>query len=170
MRECNGVYLAATAILTGDLVLGRGVNIWYGCVLRGDIARITLGECVNLQDGCIVHTDYDAPLTIEAGIVAGHGAILHGKHIGANTLIAMGAKLLSGSVIGPECIIAAGSIVTENKHIPPRSLVMGIPGKVVRSVTADEIERTISINRRYLELAQRYATGAIAAPFGREHT
>jgi carbonic anhydrase/acetyltransferase-like protein (isoleucine patch superfamily) len=169
MREYNGVYLARNTILTGDLVLSTGVNIWYGCVLRGDIARITIQEKVNLQDGCIVHTDYDAPLLIEAGVVAGHGAIIHGRRVGAGTMVAMGATLLSGSDIGEECLIAAGSLVTEGKKIPPRSVVMGVPGKIVRSITDEEIARTRDINRRYLELAQRYARGEIAMPFGREH-
>jgi len=169
MREIDGIYIASNAVLTGDLELSSGVNIWYGCILRGDISKITLKENVNLQDGCIVHTDYDAPQVIEAGVVAGHAAILHGRRVGAGTLVAIGARLLSGTIIGEECIIAAGTIVTEGKQIPPRSLVMGIPGKVVRSVTEDEVERTRSINRRYLELASRYARGEIAAPFGREH-
>lgn len=170
MRDYDGVYLATNAILTGDLTFARGVNIWYGCILRGDIARITLGENVNLQDSCIVHTDYDAPQEIEAGVVAGHAAILHGQRIGRDTLIAIGARLLSGSVVGAECIIAAGAIVTEGKKIPPRSLVMGVPGKVVRAVTDAEVERTRGISRRYLELARQYAQGRIAKPFGPEHT
>src|SRR5438105_3605500 len=117
MRDLGGFYVAANATILGDVVMLPGANIWYGCVLRGDLARITLGLNANLQDGCIVHTDHDAPQEIGAGVVAGHAAILHGRRIGADTLIAMGAKLLSGCEIGEGCILAAGTVITEGKVI-----------------------------------------------------
>src|SRR5262249_61305060 len=101
------------------------------------------------------------------GVVAGHHAVLHGRRVGAHTLVGIGATLLSGSEIGAECVIAAGSIVTEGKVIPPRSLVMGVPGKVVRPVTDAEAERTRAIAARYLELARRYARGEIVFPYGK---
>ncbi len=166
MRQIGEVYVASNATILGDVVLSPGANVWYGCILRGDLARITLGERVNLQDGCIVHTDRDEPQTIEAGVVAGHGAILHGRRIGKDTLIAMGARLLSGCEIGEGCIIAAGAVIAEGKVIPPRSLVMGLPGKVVRAVTDEEVERTRGIAARYLELARRHARGEIGYPYG----
>jgi carbonic anhydrase/acetyltransferase-like protein (isoleucine patch superfamily) len=158
-------FVASTAVVLGDVVLGPGANVWYGVVIRGDLATITLGPRVNLQDGCIVHTDRDEPQTIEEGVVVGHAAVLHGRRIGKDTLIAMGAKLLSGSEVGPECVIAAGTLVTEGKVIPPRSLVMGMPGKVVRSVTDDEVARTRRIAEHYLEMAQRHARGEFVAPW-----
>lgn len=161
MRVVSDALIAPTAVVSGDVILGKGCNIWYGSVIRGDLARITIGERVNIQDGCIVHTDFDEPQVIEAGVVAGHGAIMHGRRIGAGTMIAMGAKLLSRCVIGEECIIAAGALVTEDKVIPPRSLVVGTPGKVVRTVTDDEVRRTRSIADRYFELAHRYARGEV---------
>src|SRR4051812_19430788 len=130
MQVIQDSYIAPGVVVTGDVVFAPGVNIWFGSVLRGDLARITLGPRVNLQDGCIVHTDTGAPLTVEEGIVAGHRAILHGAHVGRDTLIGMGAMLLSGSEIGEECLIAAGTLVTEGRRIPPRSVVMGVPGKV----------------------------------------
>jgi carbonic anhydrase/acetyltransferase-like protein (isoleucine patch superfamily) len=167
MRSVGDIFLASDAVVTGDVVAAAGVNIWYGCVLRGDLARITLGGNVNLQDGCLVHTDHDAPQDIEAGVVAGHHAVLHGKRIGAHTLVGIRATLLSGSEIGAECVIAAGAVVTEGKIIPPRSLVMGVPGKVVRPVTDAEAERTRAIAARYLELARRYARGEVAFPYGK---
>jgi carbonic anhydrase/acetyltransferase-like protein (isoleucine patch superfamily) len=166
VRAFGDVYVASTAVITGDVVMAPGANVWCGCVLRGDLAPITLGPMANLQDGCIVHTDHDAPQTIEAGVVAGHGAILHGKRIGADTLIAMGARLLSGCDIGEGCLIAAGALITEGKVIPPRSLVMGTPGKVVRQTTDEEVARTRAIAARYLELAKRYARGEVVFPFG----
>lgn len=166
MNAVGEGFVARNAVITGDVILGSGANVWFGCVLRGDLARITLGPSVNLQDGCIVHTDRDEPQSMGEGVVAGHGAILHGRRIGARTLIAMGARLLSGCEIGDECIIAAGSIVTEGKIIPPRSLVMGVPGKVLRTVTDEEVERTRRIAANYLELARRYARGEFPFPFG----
>jgi carbonic anhydrase/acetyltransferase-like protein (isoleucine patch superfamily) len=165
MRAIQDYYVAANAIVTGDVVLSAGVNIWFGSVLRGDLSRVTLGPRVNLQDGCIVHTDYDEPQLIEEGVVVGHRAVLHGRMIGRDTLIGMGALLLSGCEIGAECIIAAGTLVTEKRRIPPRSLVMGVPGRVVREVRDEDLRKTLAISAHYLELAQRYAHGAFPAPW-----
>ncbi len=153
------LFLASTAVVTGDVTLAAGVNIWFGCVVRGDVAPITLGENVNLQDGVIVHADYDAPHVIEPGVVVGHAAVLHGVRIGADTLVGMGAKLLSGTEIGSECVIAAGAVLVPGMVVPPRSVVMGVPGRVIRTATASEIARTRFLNERYLELARRYAAG-----------
>lgn len=135
------------------------MNIWYGAVIRGDVAPITLGENVNLQDGVIVHCDYGFPNVIESGVVAGHAAVLHGIRVGRDTLIGIGAKLLSGTDIGEECLIAAGAVVPPGMKVPPRSVVMGLPGKVVRAVTPEEVARTRTINERYLEMAKRYRAG-----------
>ena len=167
MQSIQGFYIARGVEVTGDVVLSPGVNIWFGCILRGDVAKITLGPRVNLQDGCIVHADYDTPQVIEEGVVVGHAAVLHGKRIGRDTLIGIGARLLAGSEVGEECVVAAGTVVTENRRIPPRSVVMGIPGKIIREATPEEIERTRSINAHYLELAQQYAKGAFPAPWTR---
>jgi carbonic anhydrase/acetyltransferase-like protein (isoleucine patch superfamily) len=165
MQAIQDFYIAPGAIVTGDVVLAPGVNIWFASVVRGDVAPLKLGARVNLQDGCIVHADYDVPQEIEEGVVAGHAAVLHGRLVGRDTLIGIGARLLGGTEIGPECIIAAGAVVTEGRRIPARSVVMGIPGKVVREVTAAELERTRSINAHYLELAQRYARGGYPPPW-----
>jgi len=165
MRAIKDYYIAHNAVVMGDIVLSPGVNIWFGSVLRGDLARIFLGPRVNLQDGCMVHTDTDAPQTIAEGAVIGHGAILHGRLIGRDTLVGIGARLLSGSEIGEECLIAAGAVVTEGRRIPPRSVVMGIPGKVVRAITSEELGRTRLICDHYLEMAKRYAQGAFVSPW-----
>jgi carbonic anhydrase/acetyltransferase-like protein (isoleucine patch superfamily) len=164
MRAINDFYIAANAIVLGDVVLSPGANVWYGCVLRGDLARITLGPRVNLQDGCIVHTDTDCPQVMEEGVVVGHAVVLHGSRVGRDSLIGIGARLLSGSEIGAECLIAAGSVVTEGKKIPPRSVVMGIPGKVIRPITDEEVERTRRINAHYVEMARRHARGEFTPP------
>ncbi len=167
MQAIQDFYIASSAVVTGDVLLEAGVNLWYGSVIRGDLARITLGPRVNVQDGTIIHTDHNAAMTIEAGVVVGHRAVLHGRRIGRDTLVGMGALLLTGCEVGEECLIAAGSVVTEGRRIPPRSVVMGVPGKVVRGITPEELERTHTICASYLELAQRYARGAFPAPWTR---
>ena len=153
------LFLAPTATVTGDVICAAGVNIWFGCVVRGDVAPITLGENVNLQDGVIVHCDYGFPHAIESGVVVGHAAVLHGVRVGADTLVGIGAKLLSGTDVGSECVIAAGAVLPPGMVVPPRSVVMGVPGRVVRAATPEEIARTRMLNERYLEMARRYAAG-----------
>jgi carbonic anhydrase/acetyltransferase-like protein (isoleucine patch superfamily) len=167
MQSIQSYYVAPGAVITGDVVLAAGVNIWFATVIRGDLARITLGPRVNIQDGCVIHTDYDAPLEVEEGVVVGHSAVLHGQHVGRDTLVGIGAKLLSGCDIGEECLIAAGALVTEGRRIPAHSVVMGVPGKVVREITPEELQRTRSICAHYLEMAQRYARGAYPPPWTR---
>src|SRR4051812_45339669 len=157
MRQVGDAYLAHNALVIGDVHLASGVNLWFNVVIRGDLARITLGPRVNLQDGVIVHTDYDVPQDIEEGVVAGHGAILHGRRIGAGSLIGMGAVVLSGSEIGAESLIAAGCVVPERMVVPPRSMVAGVPGRVVKEVPEAWLVRSRRINAHYLELAGRYA-------------
>jgi carbonic anhydrase/acetyltransferase-like protein (isoleucine patch superfamily) len=165
MQAIRDFYVAPGAVVTGDVALAAGVNIWFGTVVRGDLARITLGPRVNLQDGCVLHTDYGEPLTLEEGVVVGHRAVVHGRRVGHDTLVGMGALLLSGCEVGPECVVAAGALVTEKRRIPPRSLVMGVPGRVVRAVTDDELRHTHAIAAHYLELAQRYAHGGYPPPW-----
>src|SRR5262249_222255 len=137
MQSIQNYYIAQGAVVSGDVVLSTGVNIWFASVVRGDLARITLGPRVNIQHGRILDADYDAPEEIEEGVVVGHGAVLHGRRIGRETLIGIGARLLSGCEIGEECLIAAGALVSEGRRIPARSVVMGLPGKVVREITAE---------------------------------
>ena len=167
MQAIQGFYVAAGAIVTGNVSLAAGVNIWFCSVIRGDLASISLGPRVNVQDGCIVHTDADKPMTIEEGVVLGHAAVLHGCRVGRETLVGIGAKLLSGSEVGEECLIAAGAVVTENRRIPDRSVVMGVPGKIVREIRPEELDRTRAVNAYYLELAQRYVRGAYPPPWTR---
>lgn len=167
MQAIQDFYVAPGAVVCGNVVLSAGVNIWFSAVVRGDLARITLGPRVNVQDGCIIHADAGQDQVIEEGVVLGHGAVAHGRRIGRDTLVGIGARLLTGSEVGEECVIAAGSVVTENRRIPARSVVMGVPGKVVREVTAGELERTRSVNAHYLEMAQRYARGAYPPPWTR---
>lgn len=165
MQAIQDYYVASGVVVTGDVVLSAGVNLWYNTVIRGDLARITLGPRVNIQDGSIVHTDHDEPMDIEEGVVVGHRAVLHGRRIGKDTLVGMGALLLSGCEIGEGCLIAAGTLITEKRRIPPRSVVMGVPGKVVREVRDEDLRHTHEIAAHYLELAQRYSHGAFPPPW-----
>jgi len=112
MLSIHDYYVAANAVVAGDVVIGAGANIWFGAVLRGDLARITLGPRVNLQDGCILHTDFEAPMELEEGVVVGHAVVLHGRRVGRDSLIGIGARLLGKCEIGEECVIAAGAVVT----------------------------------------------------------
>lgn len=170
MVAMNDTYIAPGVVITGDVEFGLSVNLWYGVIVRADLARITLEARVNIQDGSILHTDFGVPLVVEEGVVVGHRALLHGRRIGRDTLIGMGAILLGGSEIGAECLIAAGTLITENRRIPPRSVVMGVPGKVVREVTEDDLRRTRAINASYIELAERYTHGAFGPAWPRQST
>lgn len=159
MQLIDGYYIAPGVVLTGDVVCHVGVNLWYGTVIRGDLARITLRERVNIQDGSILHTDHDCPMDVGEGVVVGHRVVLHGTRIGRDSLIGMGAMLLSGSEIGEECLVAAGAVVLEGRKIPPRSVVMGMPGKVVRQLTDEEVVKIRENAAHYLDMAQRYHRG-----------
>ena len=167
MRRVGNVFLWETAVVTADVTLGDFVSLWPGAVVRGDVAPITIGAGSNIQDGAIVHCDYGEPNVIGTGVVVGHAAVLHGVRVGADTLIGIGAKLLGGSIIGAECLIAAGAVVPPGMVVPDRSVVMGLPGKVVRSATPAEIHKTRTIAERYRRLAAEYAEGRIAFPYGR---
>jgi carbonic anhydrase/acetyltransferase-like protein (isoleucine patch superfamily) len=167
VQAIRDFYIAPGVVVLGDVDIGPGVNIWYGSVIRADLSRITLGPRVNLQDGCILHSDHDAPLVVEEGVVAGHGAVLHGLRVGRSTLVGIGARLLPGSVVGAECLIGAGAVVTPGRRIPSRSVVMGVPGRVVREVTEEDLEHTREVNAHYLEIAQRHARGSFPPPWTR---
>jgi carbonic anhydrase/acetyltransferase-like protein (isoleucine patch superfamily) len=161
MRRVEDAYIAHNALVVGDVTLGADVNLWFNVVVRGDVASISLGPRVNLQDGVVVHTDFGVPNDIEADVVAGHGAILHGRRVGRGCLIGMGAVLLSGSEIGAESLIAAGCVVPERMIVPPRALVAGVPGKIVGEISQKWLDRTKYINAHYLKLAERYVRGEI---------
>lgn len=153
------LYLAFNATVIGEVDWGLDCNIWFGTVIRGDIAPIRLGERVNIQDLSMVHCDKGVPQVIEDEVVAGHRAILHGRRVGRRALIGMGAVLLRESEIGEEAIVAAGSVVPPRMVVPPRSLVMGTPARVVREVTAQELADHQDTVSRYLAMAREYAAG-----------
>jgi carbonic anhydrase/acetyltransferase-like protein (isoleucine patch superfamily) len=151
--------VASTAVVTGDVVLGRGVSIWYGSVVRGDCDRISIGELSNVQDGAIVHADTGVPNDIGASVTIGHGAVVHGRRVGDGCLIGIKAVILGGAEIGEGCIVAAGAVVKEHAKIPPRSLVAGVPAKVLRSVTDAELVELRGHADHYWHLAQSHRQG-----------
>lgn len=132
--ETGNWWVAPNATLIGDIVLNDEASVWFNAVLRGDNETITVGARSNVQDGCVFHTDMGFPLTIGANCTIGHKAILHGCTINDNALVGMGATVLNGAVIGSNCIVGANALIAEGKEIPDNSLVVGVPGKVVRTL------------------------------------
>ena len=131
-------FLAPGAVVVGDVTLGRGTSVWYACVLRGDSASITVGEDVNIQDGCILHADPDFPTTVGDRVSLGHGAIVHGATVEDDVLIGMRATVLNGARIGSGSLVAAGAVVRPGTVVPPGSLVAGVPAQVRRPVSDEE--------------------------------
>ncbi|QJW44383.1 gamma carbonic anhydrase family protein [bacterium BFN5] len=150
------VYVAPGVFVIGDVSIGACANIWYNTVLRGDIQPIKIGKYTNIQDNSTVHVMYDHPAIIGDYVTVGHGAIIHGCSVGNNCLIGMGAIILGYAEIGDNCIIAAGSLIPERKKIPPNSLVMGSPGKVVRTLTEEEIQGIRESALKYHKVAKNY--------------
>ncbi|HEX9794237.1 MAG TPA: gamma carbonic anhydrase family protein [Planctomycetota bacterium] len=162
----SGAVIADNATVVGDVRLAADVNVWFQCVLRGDEAPITIGARTNVQDGAIIHTDTGKPCVIGADCTIGHAAMVHGLEIGAGTLIGIHATILGGARIGAGCVIAAGAVVKENAEIPADSLVVGVPGRVIRPVGEKEREFMRHSIPTYLELANRYLPRADRKPAG----
>lgn len=156
------VFVADSAQVIGKVQLDGEVGIWFGAVLRGDNELVHVGRGTNIQDLAMLHTDIGYPLTIGSGCTIGHRAILHGCTIGANSLIGMGAIVLNGARIGKNCLIGAGALITEGKEIPDGSLVVGSPGKVVRTLGDEEITRLTRSAVHYVANARRFASGLVA--------
>lgn len=152
-------WIAADATLIGKVRLDEDANVWFGAVLRGDNELIHVGAGSNIQDHSVLHTDMGYPLTIGANCTIGHRVMLHGCAIGAGSLIGIGAIVLNGARIGENCLIGAHSLLPEGKEIPPNSLVMGAPGRVVRSLSEKEIEGLKLTAQHYVANWQRYVRG-----------
>lgn len=135
----ESAFVAPTAVLAGEVILGEGASVWYGASLRGDNEPITLGRNSNVQDNCTFHTDLGKPITLGEGVSVGHNAVVHGATLEDFVLIGMGAVVLNGAVVGSESLVAAGAVVPQGAVIPPRSLVAGVPAKVRRELTDDEV-------------------------------
>ncbi len=152
-------WVAPTAVIIGQINLAADTSVWFGSVLRGDNEPITIGAGTNIQENCVMHTDMGFPLNVGAGCTIGHKAMLHGCTIGDNSLIGMGATVLNAAVIGNNCIIGAGALVPEGKTIPDNSLVVGMPGKVVRSLGDADRSMLKAASAQYVANAKRFANG-----------
>jgi carbonic anhydrase/acetyltransferase-like protein (isoleucine patch superfamily) len=153
------VFIAPTAAIMGDVTIGQDASVWYGAVLRGDMAPIFIGAQSNIQDGTIVHVDEGVPCTVGQRVGVGHRVILHGCTVEDDCLIAMGSVLLNGVVIGTGSVVAAGAVLPEGMRVPARSLVMGVPGRIIRTVDAALSERVAATWSHYVEEARAHRAG-----------
>lgn len=148
-------FIAETAMLIGKVRVGARSSVWYGAVLRGDQDAIVVDEGSSVQDNAVIHCEKGSPTYIGKNVTVGHGAIIHGSRIGDNCLVGMGAVVLNGCTVGDDCIIAAGAVVKENAVIPAGSMVVGVPGKILREISPQQREH-MRQESPYVRLAQAY--------------
>ncbi len=150
-------WVAPTAAVMGNVTLAKNSSVWFGAVLRGDNENILIGPRSNVQDNSVLHTDPGFPLVIGEGVIIGHQVMLHGCTIGDNSLIGIGATVLNGVKIGKNCLIGAHALITEGKVIPDNSMVIGSPGKVVKTLTENQISMLKMNAEVYVKNAERFA-------------
>lgn len=151
------VFVAENAAIIGDVEIGDDSSIWFGTVLRGDVHRIRIGARTNIQDNCVLHVTAETwPTTLADEVTVGHGAIVHGCTIERGALIGMGSRVLDGAVVGELALVGAGALVAEGMRIPPRTLAVGVPARVKRELTPDEIARLEQSWKNYVEYKNRY--------------
>ena len=148
-------YIASGAQVTGVVTFGKDCSVWYNAVIRGDSGSISFGNRVNIQDNVTVHTGKGYTVEVGDDVTIGHNAIVHGSHIGQGTLIGMGAILMNGSTVGNHCIVAAGALLPENHHYEDGTLIMGMPAKVVRKLTEEEMAENLKSAEMYAGLAKK---------------
>jgi len=156
-------FVAPNAAVIGAVVMKANSSVWWNVTVRADTDVITLGENVNVQDGSVVHADEGVPVVLERNVSVGHLVMIHGCTIRENSLVGIGAIVLNRAVVGRNCLIGAGALVPEGKTIPDGSLVLGVPGKVVRQLTPEEIALNTYIADHYVEQSRRYRQGLVAA-------
>jgi carbonic anhydrase/acetyltransferase-like protein (isoleucine patch superfamily) len=149
-------FIAPSAVVVGDVTLGEQASVWFNATLRGDVEAITVGPRSNIQEGCILHADPGYPTMIGADVTVGHGAVVHGARVGDNCIVGIRAVLLNGSVVGENSIVGACALLTEGKVYPHNSLILGMPAKVVRELTPEEIEANRGSAARYVERAAAF--------------
>jgi carbonic anhydrase/acetyltransferase-like protein (isoleucine patch superfamily) len=154
----DSAFVAETSCIVGNVRLEEESSVWYGAVLRGDEAAITIGKKANVQDGVVIHSDRGEDVIVGEGVTIGHGAIIHGCTIGKYSLIGMGAIVLSKARVGERCIIGAGAVVREGDVIPDGSMVVGVPGKVIKQLTQEQLkyleygcDEYVKLSRKYME-------------------
>lgn len=148
-------FVAPTAYVIGAVNIGPESSVWYGAVVRGDSEAIRIGCRVNIQDNCVVHADAGDPTEIGDDVTIGHGAVVHGATIGRGSLIGINSVILDGAVIGEESIVGAGAVVSR-QVVPPRSLVLGVPGRVVRQLRDEEVAHILAGNKEYVTMAAKH--------------
>lgn len=149
-------WVADSAQVMGNVVLGEDASVWFGTVIRGDTETISIGRGTNIQDASVLHADIGKPLTIGDNVTVGHQVMLHGCTIGDESLIGIGAIVLNGAKIGKNCLVGAGALVTEGKEFPDGSMIIGSPAKVVRQLTPEQIEGLKLSAQHYIDNAQRF--------------
>lgn len=149
------IYTATGAQIVGEVTFGKDCSIWYNAVIRGDSGSISFGDRVNIQDNVTVHTGKGYTVEVGDDVTIGHNAIIHGSHIGNGTLVGMGAILMNGSSVGNHCIVAAGALLPENHHYEDGTLIMGMPAKVVRKLTEEEMAENLKSAEMYIGLARK---------------
>lgn len=154
-------FIASTAYVIGDVLIGDHVSIWPYAVIRADLSSVIIGDESNIQDGVIIHADPGTSVIIGRGVSVGHRAVIHGATVGNEVIVGIGAILLNGSRIGDGSIIGAGAVVTQGAEVPPGSLVLGVPGRVVRQLSDKEKEYIRNNYRAYLELIKRYRESGV---------
>ena len=152
-------WIAPNAVVLGNVSLEEDASVWFAATVRGDNEPIIIGQRSNVQDGCVLHTDPGFPLKIGPDCTVGHMVMLHGCSIGRGSLIGIGSIILNGAQIGEECLIGANTLIAEGKDIPPRSMVLGSPGKIVRQLSDDDVKRIHGSAQRYVANWKRYAAG-----------
>jgi carbonic anhydrase/acetyltransferase-like protein (isoleucine patch superfamily) len=152
-------FIAPTASVMGRVFIGKDVSIWYGAVIRADVEEIHLGEACNIQDNAVLHADEGDKTIIGPRVTVGHSAIVHGAEVGEGSLIGMHATVLNRAKIGKFCLIGAHALVTEGMQIPDYSLVLGMPAKVVKTLSAEQIERLSHGSEYYVEMGARHLAG-----------
>ena len=158
-QVAESAWVADSAQVIGNVALAADTSIWFGAVLRGDTENIRVGRGSNIQDLSVLHADVGSPLTVGEDVTVGHQVMLHGCTIGDGSLIGIGAVVLNGAVIGKGCLVGAGSLVTEGKVFPDGSMILGIPAKVVRQLSPEQLEGLRMSSRHYVDNAQRFRTG-----------
>jgi len=150
-------FIAIGAVVVGDVHLDEDSSVWFNAVVRGDVEGIRVGKKTNIQDGAVLHSDVGYVCQLDEGVTVGHRAVLHGCHVGHHSIIGMSATVLNGARIGAESVVGAGALVPEGKSYPPRSLLLGVPAKVVRPLSDDEVAGLHSSADHYVDNARAYA-------------
>ena len=163
----KSVFVEETAAVIGDVVMGEDCSVWFNSVIRGDVNYIRLGDRTNVQDLCVLHVTHDtAPLVIGSDVTIGHHVVLHGCTIKDRVLIGMGTIIMDGAVIGEDCLVGAGALVTEGLVVPPKSLILGSPAKVKRTVTDKELVWIKESAKNYVKYARQYLSNSAKSTTG----